>query len=665
MEPTQQKPFVRWRGGAGVLLLALLTLGAPLSAQVEFSFSLPQGTTMLVDSTTPLPVELWVKSTATSEQQVRILDAKWSFDFAVGQAVASAGEVPFKKPNCASLRFALLPCIYFTKSGSDIPFYPIRDGSTGTKDIVVFDDLDPSAKTMAYSASFQDSSGNFVTLTTPFLLTKFYVLPQSSGAISLAYDAASSGATILSGGVSQNAASTFKSATLFVVPKAKMQSLPAETFNTSFFVSWGPEDSRSGNISCFDAQVSEDGSTWTSLWAEVQGGAPIDHTCTTTQLVAFAGQVGKTYFFRVRAEDPFGNVEPFPTTAETQTTVVPFYIDLIPQPDRPECLTVAVRATVAQTKTPAASVVQGSTTTPVTLFNTANRTYGGNYCLQATSGTAQVCVETTTCKSFDVLTLNPLKGMLFKGKNLSILFPPDPGVVGVWEDGRQFGMTLLQSKKSARIELAREFQKGYFVASDDPGTETPLEKARGYFLASSGRQYAILPDSTAPALVRASATEKSIVLDYAESESGLQATSISATVNGSEVSFSLTAQSILLQGNFSNRSLVEVTGSDRAGNSFHFKTEVQAVRGKLLEQILVYPNPSSPSGGRLRIRVKQKGFVQCGLYNSGGFRFMKSSIFVEKVKEKAMALSLPSGVYFVVCRDENGFQEVFKWVILR
>jgi hypothetical protein len=95
-----------------------------------------------------------------------------------------------------------------------------------------------------------------------------------------------------------------------------MNPLPPVSLTASFTVSWGGTDTGSGpnggsGIAHYDVEYQLNGGPWTPF--------ALGTTTTSGQVLnALSGQI---YGFRARAVDRIGNVQPFPATAQTQTTV--------------------------------------------------------------------------------------------------------------------------------------------------------------------------------------------------------------------------------------------------------------------------------------------------------------------------------------------------------
>jgi hypothetical protein len=95
-----------------------------------------------------------------------------------------------------------------------------------------------------------------------------------------------------------------------VAPNAWVESLPQYIFNEPFTVSWTGTDNLS-QIKCYDVQYREEGGSWVDAFQ-----------CTTDTSVQVTGaENGKTYELRARATDNAGNVQPWPSAPQTQTTI--------------------------------------------------------------------------------------------------------------------------------------------------------------------------------------------------------------------------------------------------------------------------------------------------------------------------------------------------------
>lgn len=93
-------------------------------------------------------------------------------------------------------------------------------------------------------------------------------------------------------------------------PASRVEPLPAESPGI-FYVEWTGTDTGIAGIQSYDAQV-KDGAG--GAWTDWQMGVEYDHA-------QFTGTGGHTYFFRVRASDYAGNVEPWPAGYDASTTV--------------------------------------------------------------------------------------------------------------------------------------------------------------------------------------------------------------------------------------------------------------------------------------------------------------------------------------------------------
>lgn len=99
-------------------------------------------------------------------------------------------------------------------------------------------------------------------------------------------------------------------------PNAIVNPLPQFTFSDTFNVSWMGTDTGSGpnggsGIAHFDVEYQLDGGPW----------LPFASVTTTTSGTVLNALPGQTYGFRARAVDRVGNVQPFPSGAQTETTI--------------------------------------------------------------------------------------------------------------------------------------------------------------------------------------------------------------------------------------------------------------------------------------------------------------------------------------------------------
>lgn len=96
-----------------------------------------------------------------------------------------------------------------------------------------------------------------------------------------------------------------------VPPNATMNALPQYTYESSFQISWVPNEDPA-NINWYDVQFQVNGGTWQNLLEQ-----------TTLGNFMFTGaQNGSTYGFRVRAQDKAGNIQPWSNVAQASTTIV-------------------------------------------------------------------------------------------------------------------------------------------------------------------------------------------------------------------------------------------------------------------------------------------------------------------------------------------------------
>lgn len=98
-----------------------------------------------------------------------------------------------------------------------------------------------------------------------------------------------------------------------VPPNAEVRDLDDYTFTSAFFVQWTGSDNLSG-LATYDVQWRTADGNWQML---------VENTADTS--FQFTGaQNGVTYEFRARARDRVGNVQPYPDTAQAQTTIVAY-----------------------------------------------------------------------------------------------------------------------------------------------------------------------------------------------------------------------------------------------------------------------------------------------------------------------------------------------------
>lgn len=94
-----------------------------------------------------------------------------------------------------------------------------------------------------------------------------------------------------------------------LAPVSRMEPLPAES-PVPFQVSWSGEDRGISGIERFEVQVRDGASGSWELWHSGR-----------EKTASFPGRGGHTYYFRVRAHDAAGNVEPWPSSWQAMTTV--------------------------------------------------------------------------------------------------------------------------------------------------------------------------------------------------------------------------------------------------------------------------------------------------------------------------------------------------------
>lgn len=95
-----------------------------------------------------------------------------------------------------------------------------------------------------------------------------------------------------------------------VPPTSTMNALPQYTFTPNFTVSWSGTDALSG-VAHYDVEFQINGGPW----------QPLTSVTTQASHTIANAQPGALYGFRVRAVDRAGNVQPFPSGAQAQTTI--------------------------------------------------------------------------------------------------------------------------------------------------------------------------------------------------------------------------------------------------------------------------------------------------------------------------------------------------------
>jgi hypothetical protein len=110
------------------------------------------------------------------------------------------------------------------------------------------------------------------------------------------------------------------------LPSSSVSALPATTATTSFTVNWAGSDNLSG-VEAYEIQYQENGGAWVD-WTLTYG----------TTSATFTGTAGRTYGFRSRAYDRAGNIESWPATADTTTTIVQATNTSTPVPTRADTI---------------------------------------------------------------------------------------------------------------------------------------------------------------------------------------------------------------------------------------------------------------------------------------------------------------------------------------
>jgi len=95
-----------------------------------------------------------------------------------------------------------------------------------------------------------------------------------------------------------------------VAPSSAVNALAANQGNASFTVSWTGNAGTGAPIASYDVQYKDGSGSWTD-W----------RMATTSTSATFNGTRGHTYYFRCRARDAAGNLESYPATHDTFTTV--------------------------------------------------------------------------------------------------------------------------------------------------------------------------------------------------------------------------------------------------------------------------------------------------------------------------------------------------------
>jgi hypothetical protein len=111
-----------------------------------------------------------------------------------------------------------------------------------------------------------------------------------------------------------------------IAPTANVNPLPQFTFTPTFIVSWtGTDNSGGSGIASFSVQYRIGDGDWQSWFTNV--------TATSAQFTG--AENGQIYYFRARATDVAGNIQPWSETAQAQTTVMFEPISYVLQPIPP------------------------------------------------------------------------------------------------------------------------------------------------------------------------------------------------------------------------------------------------------------------------------------------------------------------------------------------
>jgi hypothetical protein len=116
-----------------------------------------------------------------------------------------------------------------------------------------------------------------------------------------------------------------------IAPTSQVNALPVWITTTTFAVTWfGADPAPSSEIAAYDVQVRDGSGSW------------IDWQTQTAHTSAnFTGQYGHTYYFRSRARDYANNLEAYPSTPDSATTVYQYTASgqILGNRDRPVAVT--------------------------------------------------------------------------------------------------------------------------------------------------------------------------------------------------------------------------------------------------------------------------------------------------------------------------------------
>lgn len=632
-------------------LALALSLGASVASGQTISMSVsPASQSVLVGEETPK--KYTVEAASDAPASVRIIEFKLRFDPEVHQVTDAQGNLLLK----------LEPL-------------PVGD-LTVTQ---FFNKVDHGDGTIQYSVGFKDPSGGFTTAPLPFTLASFHVKSVASGRSALVFDLEFTGATLQDG---TNAPAWTTPGVFDVIPKATIGPLEATQPTRTFTVRWGPEDERSRSIQCFDVEMSTDGVSFAPDWQESKDGAILSHTCLTSTFASVYGSPGTTYYFRARARDLYGNLQPMPAQAQQSTRVATYFVDALAKATVPEEILVFLRGVDPGMAAPRVEVSEGGQTTSVTVAASGEQTFFGTYRLSGTGGGEIVVDGGVERKSFQAQRLRAGDAVQIKEGQFRLAGAAgEDALVAVWTT-RLWPKLPAELEPLAALNTNRLLSLSGGVASYEGDENWPAahlywyDAGRWQWLAttwSQGKAAAWLP-ALAPLLLAedreaprfgALREEGQLTLPVSEEGSGVEPESLTCTQEGRPLTcrYEEGTQRVEILGSL-GQGPIEIGLSDRAGNRRRasFPMALSQEGDRLV--IEVFPNPVS--SGRLRVRVKQRrraGELTCRALTARG---RPAGSWRLSGEEAEITLSpLANGVYLFYCDDGEIRSAPQKVVVLR
>lgn len=633
-------------------LVLVLALGASVAPGQTISFSIsPAEKSVLVGDETPHRYTVEVTSDAPAS--VRIIEFKLLFDPEVHQVTDAQGNLLLK-----------------------LELLPVGD-LTVTQ---FFNKVNHGEGTIQYSVGFKDASGSFTTASPPFTLAAFHVKSVASGRSDLTFDPQFTGATL---GDGSDAPIATTPGIFDVIPKAAIEPLQATQPTRTFTVRWGPEDERSRSIQCFDVEMSTDGVSFTPDWQESSGGEVLNHNCMISTFASVYGSPGATYYFRARARDLYGNLQPMPENAQQSTRVATYFVDAQAKPTVPEEILVYLRGVDPGMPTPQVEVSQGGQTTPVTVTASGDQTFFGSFRLSG-SGEGEIIVdggvERKTFQAQKVRAGDPVQ--IKEGRFRLAGAASDDGLVAVWTTGLapQVPAELepLAAVNTNRLLALQQGEVSYEGDETWPSAQLYWHDTdRWQWLQttwSQGKATAWLP-AVAPVLLAEDrqaphfgvlSEGKQITLAVTEEGSGVDPATLTCTQDGRPLScrYEEGAKRVEILREGLGQGTIEIGLSDRAGNRRRASFPVSVSQEGESLVIEVFPNPVS--GGRLKVRVKQRrrpGELTCRALTARG---RPAGSWRLAGEEATITLSpLANGVYLFYCDDGEVRSAPLKVVKLR